>query len=373
MPNIKLHLPFEAYQGSKPYIFVSYAHKDGGIVFPQIEALHKCGYRLWYDEGIDPGNEWADEIALALENASWFLVFLSRNAVKSKNVTNEINFALDNSKPFLAIYLEETELTRGLKLRMGGIQAIMKWRMTDQQYDKKMLKALPDVLRGPENDTRPQSLPTKLVTNRPKRILYASAALLAILTIAFVVIQKVPDYGWGYTNVESAYNAGYVGSPRKETVYSGSPTLETDPRNVPAPTNTYDYKSPTISNYIGKATPTSVERAYQDVYSGSSPQKETLNPTLPAFDEGSWNTSVPTNAYDYTTPTVTKHIRKTKPISLGRPTSSYDYNYSTVSTYDFNYTTPTASMDGRTSQNDSVENIAPSSPLPMFGATPLTR
>lgn len=35
--------PFEAYFGSEPYIFISYAHKDSEFVFNEISALHDAG------------------------------------------------------------------------------------------------------------------------------------------------------------------------------------------------------------------------------------------------------------------------------------------------------------------------------------------
>ena len=69
--------PFEAYTGDKPYLFISYAHKDAKIVYPLITAWHTAGYRVWYDEGIDPGNEWPEEIAKALSLCSYFIVFIS--------------------------------------------------------------------------------------------------------------------------------------------------------------------------------------------------------------------------------------------------------------------------------------------------------
>ncbi len=143
MPDVDLPLPFEAYTGDQPYVFVSYAHRDGHRVFPELQALHDNGFRIWYDEGIDPGNEWPDEIAKALHRASFFLVFISPAAVESRNVRNEINFALNREKPFLAIHLEDVHLPPGLELRMGDIQAIMKWRMSEEHYAKKVASSLP--------------------------------------------------------------------------------------------------------------------------------------------------------------------------------------------------------------------------------------
>ena len=40
---------------SKPYIFISYAHKDSGKVYEIIRNLEDSGYNVWYDGGIDPG------------------------------------------------------------------------------------------------------------------------------------------------------------------------------------------------------------------------------------------------------------------------------------------------------------------------------
>jgi hypothetical protein len=45
-------IPFEAYKGTDPYVFVSYAHKDLDKVFPIISEFHKAGFPIWYDEGI---------------------------------------------------------------------------------------------------------------------------------------------------------------------------------------------------------------------------------------------------------------------------------------------------------------------------------
>src|SRR5689334_8461377 len=100
--------PFEAYHGPLPYAFVSYAHKDSTVVFAEIARLHTLGYRIWYDDGIHPGSEWADEIAIALHGCACFIVFVTPNSVQSPNVRNEIHFALNHGKLFLAIHLEET-------------------------------------------------------------------------------------------------------------------------------------------------------------------------------------------------------------------------------------------------------------------------
>ena len=143
MSNIKLSLPCAAYTGTEPYLFISYNHADEDLVYPEIKAFYERGYRLWYDEGIDPCSEWRDGIARTITNSAMFIVFISRNAVQSRNVSKEINFAIDENKHFLAIYLEAVSLPPGLKLSMGDIQAVMKWRMSADDYWRKMANVLP--------------------------------------------------------------------------------------------------------------------------------------------------------------------------------------------------------------------------------------
>ena len=134
--------PFPAYQGTEPYIFVSYAHKDSALVFKQIASLHAEGFRIWYDEGIDPGNEWPEEIAKALGSCALFLLYVTPRSVASVNCRNEINFALNKSKPFLSVYLEETELPDGLALRMGDLQAIMMHSLSPDLAYPKLFNAI---------------------------------------------------------------------------------------------------------------------------------------------------------------------------------------------------------------------------------------
>ena len=134
-------LPYPAYRGKEPYVFLSYAHRDSEKVFAEIKRFNEAGFHVWYDEGIAPGNEWSDEIAEALSKCAVFVVMLTPTSAPRENVLNEISYALEEGKPFLAIYLEETELPPGLKLRISRRQAILKYNMTDEEYEFKYVEA----------------------------------------------------------------------------------------------------------------------------------------------------------------------------------------------------------------------------------------
>ena len=141
--------PFDAYKGKEPYIFVSYAHKNSDIVFEHIIKLRASGFRIWYDEGIDPGTDWSDEIALALNNAASFLVFMSPEAADSHNVKKEIVFAVGKKKHMVCVYIAETELPLGLEMQLGNIQGIPETRFINKhKFYERLMNALPESTKG---------------------------------------------------------------------------------------------------------------------------------------------------------------------------------------------------------------------------------
>lgn len=136
-PDLVSGIPFPAYKGKDPYMFISYAHVDSSLVYPIISEFNGSGYHVWFDEGIEPGIEWPEEIANALDRCSLFVVFITPAAVVSPNVRNEINFALSKRLPFIAIHIKETTLSPGLQLQMGSKQAILKFNMDDDSFRRK--------------------------------------------------------------------------------------------------------------------------------------------------------------------------------------------------------------------------------------------
>jgi molecular chaperone DnaK len=134
---------FIPYEGREPFIFVSYAHADKEWVVKELDRLNSLGYRIWYDRGIRVGEEWPDAIATALNDCSLFLAFISTAAANSKNVRDEIHFALDKAKPIVAIHLDPKALSGGLRLRLGSVQAILRHELCEADYQTKLRAALP--------------------------------------------------------------------------------------------------------------------------------------------------------------------------------------------------------------------------------------
>ena len=136
-----LKKPFKAYKGDNPFIFISYAHRDAQLVFSEIRRFHDEGYPIWYDQGLTPGQEWDDEIALALIGCSLLVVFISENSMASKNVQDEIKMALNRDIDIVPIYLEKTRLPPALELRLSTKQAIRKYNYDLEDYLSDCFKA----------------------------------------------------------------------------------------------------------------------------------------------------------------------------------------------------------------------------------------
>jgi hypothetical protein len=143
-----LRPPIEAYRGTKPYIFTSYSHRDMREVFAVIKRLADGRYRIWYDEGVEPGNEWPEEVGRALLGSNLFVVFMSPAAIDSRNVRNEINLASSENKNILVVFLQPADLSEGMKLQIGTVQYMNKYEMTEKEFLEKLRKTLSPDLRG---------------------------------------------------------------------------------------------------------------------------------------------------------------------------------------------------------------------------------
>lgn len=130
------------YIGEEPYIFVSYAHKDSEVVMRAIALLQQSGFRVWYDEGIDPGSEWPDTIEKYLERSSYFIGFISANALDSNYCKCELHTAFNERKKMLIVYLENIKLEGGLKMQLSSRQAIHWYKYeSENAFFKKLLTA----------------------------------------------------------------------------------------------------------------------------------------------------------------------------------------------------------------------------------------
>lgn len=134
--------PFPAYHGSEPYIFVSYAHSDSVRVYPEIGWLDQQNLNIWYDEGINAGSVWRDDLADRLEHAKEVLFFATNNSISSRNCLNELHFAMDLNKEILVVQFDELEMPPGLKFGLGSRQAIIASHYSNHNFRENLEAAL---------------------------------------------------------------------------------------------------------------------------------------------------------------------------------------------------------------------------------------
>lgn len=106
----------------EPFFFVSFRRADLARVIPIIESVRRQGWRLWYDAEIAGGSEWNAVIEQRLATCSAVLLFLSQQAVDSKFVRRELQYADGLQKPIICVRLELAELRHGLGLLLGQYQ-----------------------------------------------------------------------------------------------------------------------------------------------------------------------------------------------------------------------------------------------------------
>jgi len=138
--------PFAAYKGDEPYVFASYSHDNSSAVFPELIWLKERGFNIWYDEGIEAGTEWREEIGGAVKNASLFLYFVSPESAQSENCHREVSLADKEHVPIVAIHLKNTDLPDGLDLTLSDRQAILKYEIPKQEYQRKLQSSISSYL-----------------------------------------------------------------------------------------------------------------------------------------------------------------------------------------------------------------------------------
>lgn len=109
------------YEGTEPFVFVSYAHKDAEIVLEILEALSRVGMRIWYDKSIHNGEYYKEKLAQKITDCDRVLFFVSENSINSKDCRKEINIAVDRDRPINMIRLDDAPFAYGLDYDLTGL------------------------------------------------------------------------------------------------------------------------------------------------------------------------------------------------------------------------------------------------------------
>ena len=179
----------QPYRGEHPYVFLSYSHKDEKDAASFIQTLKQMGFRVWYDEGLEPGSEWPPEIAQRILNCGYFIALVSSNYLSSKMCRRELNFADSENKPLLLVYLDAAEQPPEMRMQYGALQALFKHRDGSRIYEK--INVIPEIQICRASNTGPNPYPYPN-PNRPKwliPVIIAGAVTLIGLALALVFLR----------------------------------------------------------------------------------------------------------------------------------------------------------------------------------------
>jgi hypothetical protein len=131
-----------------PYVFVCYAHDEREIVLEQIAWLRSQGFEVWFDEAIEAGSRWSEDLARAVDGCAVFLYFLSPRSTSSRYCLDEVHFALECGRPIVPVEIAPVTLTPGLKLSIGGTHRIFMHRMPAREFRLKLASGLRAAMQG---------------------------------------------------------------------------------------------------------------------------------------------------------------------------------------------------------------------------------
>jgi TIR domain len=130
------------------YVFVCYAHDEREVVLEQIEWLRTEGFAVWYDEAIEAGSRWSEDLARAVDGCAAFLYFLSPRSTSSRYCLDEVHFALECGRPIVPVDIAPVTLTPGLKLSIGGTHRLFMYRMGPEEFHRKLARGLREAMQG---------------------------------------------------------------------------------------------------------------------------------------------------------------------------------------------------------------------------------
>lgn len=136
------------YVGVEPYIFVSYAHTDNDHVMTIIQWLNDNYYRVWYDEGVEIGQDFPTEIVIKLKECTQFVIVISDTSVNRRWVKKEVQLAEYYNKKILPIYLEKTSFPIDIEHILVLKQGIRKYELDEETFFKYLEKGVKKECQG---------------------------------------------------------------------------------------------------------------------------------------------------------------------------------------------------------------------------------
>ncbi len=87
-------------------IFISYSHDDTEAMRHLRQGLQEAGFKVWSDEEIETGHDWAEALAKMITRSDCVVCMLSNTASQSKWVGRELGYAEANDTDIFPILVQ---------------------------------------------------------------------------------------------------------------------------------------------------------------------------------------------------------------------------------------------------------------------------
>ena len=130
---------------AQPFFFFSYARANGEVVQSEVSWMRDAGFDIWFDQGMYGGVSWRQQIADGIQSSDGLIFFASKQSIDSENCLWEIEFAQNQNRPLLVIYLEEVDLPSRLSFLIGGIQSVNRFDINHDAYREAVMQAVANI------------------------------------------------------------------------------------------------------------------------------------------------------------------------------------------------------------------------------------
>ena len=142
----KFHkISIESYDGTEPYLFISYSHADTEMVDKVLRIIDREKYRLWYDDTMEIGEDFRTELKNKIEHCYAVLLFVSKASMGSKFCGMEIISAFKYDKRIYPVFIEDdVEIPASIKMIFDNLQHVKSENIFEsERYIQKLIDSLP--------------------------------------------------------------------------------------------------------------------------------------------------------------------------------------------------------------------------------------
>ena len=139
-------ISIDSYEGTEPYLFISYSHADTATVDKILRVLDGEKFRMWYDDTMEIGEDFRTELKTKIEGCYAMLLFVSKASMASKFCGMEIITAYKNDKRIYPVFIENgAEIPDIIKMIFDTIQHVKSENIFESdKYIKKLIDSLPE-------------------------------------------------------------------------------------------------------------------------------------------------------------------------------------------------------------------------------------